>query len=389
MQPRRKTYNKTILPRTSKLALDLRYVASPLHYGRKLWRYILVLPAIFCIDNYEKYISMKINLVLCVSFTLLLSACSTNQSVIYDSADIRQLPCHWFLNDNNDGYLEGRKRARRFSEKVSIYAVAAYNVYEDNPAEIEDIPFPSFEIWTAQKAGKRIEESIGFAANSWIRKKNDKTVELVIAYRGTDSFWKDFFKANLVFAKGIFGRTQFDAALEYAEAVKQSISSTHNIDRVVLTGHSLGGGLAEYVQRILPNSIAISFDASPNQGRLYSLFSKEYASDSIRVYEKGEILSYFRYILSPDLTLNEYPTEEGVKAIWYDFYDSNPMSSHSMHDLAMSLLKVSASTGNLESLNIIKQLELKRDVVSLPGLTCDGGVDSHRVKIRRDILKSI
>jgi hypothetical protein len=331
---------------------------------------------------------MKQNWLIIIGLLLMIPACSSNQARVYDSADIRQLPCHWFVDDNSDGYLEGRKRARRFSEAVSIYSIAAYKVYEDNIDEVEDIPFPSFEKWTEQEAGNRIEEGIGFAANSWTRKKADEKIELVIAYRGTDSFWKDFFKANLVFAKGIFGRTQFDVALEYALDVTQNVSSSQNIDRVVLTGHSLGGGLAEYVQRILPNSIAISFDASPNQGRLYSLFSKEFEADSIRVYEKGEVLSYFRYALSPDLTLNEFPTEGGVKAIWYDFYDSNPISAHSMHDLSMSLIKVSASVGDLESLDVIKQLEIERDPVSLPALACGDGADSHRVKIRRGILKS-
>lgn len=314
---------------------------------------------------------MKIKFTLCCVFAFVLSGCGTTKDISYDEADLRPLPCHWFLNDDRDGYQEGRKRARRFSNAISVYSVAAYKVYEDDPTEIEDIPFPRFENWDPIEDVVRFEDRIGFAANSWIRSKSDKTKELVIAYRGTDSFWKDFFKGNLVFSKGLFGRTQFDAALDYAKAVTQSTHGVSTIDRVILTGHSLGGGLAEYVQRIIPNSKAISFDASPNQGRLYSLFSKKYAPDSIRVYEKGEVLSYFRYILSPDFSLNQYPTDDGVKAIWYDFYKSNPISAHSMHDLAMSLVKVSASTGDRGALDIVKQLELKRDnKVLLPVLDC-------------------
>ena len=76
--------------------------------------------------------------------------------------------------------------------------------------------------------------------------------------------------------------------------------------------------------------------------------------------------------------------------MWFKWrLHSNPISAHSMHDLSMSLIKVSASVGDIESLDVIKQLEIERDPVTLPALACSGGADSHRVKIRRDILKQI
>lgn len=277
------------------------------------------------------------------------------------------MACHWY-----DGSAEARiaqrfEREAAFARHVAVYSVAAYNVYDDNPERYENIPFPNDEKWQEVDSTNAIQKNIGFAARAWIRRLNDGAVELVVSYRGTDDFTKDFYKGNFVFAKHLFGRTQFDAALDYFREIKQ-IASVIVPTRTVLVGHSLGGGLAEYVQRLIPNAEAVTFDTSPNQGRLYSLFEEKQPRDVVRVYEHGEILSYLRFLLSPDLTRDASPIGPDVRAIWFDFYASNPLAAHSMRDLSASLIKVAAASGHAPSKNILSQLLERRrtDVLKAP-----------------------
>ncbi|MDO6560267.1 Mbeg1-like protein [Paraglaciecola chathamensis] len=286
-----------------------------------------------------------------IMMTLIVSGCSSTPTVEQQSLDLRPLHASW-----TDGSDKGVPRAKLFADSVSIYAIAAYDVYDDSPILIEQIPFPKNEKWTQLLPNKGLEEDIGFAAKAWLRELNDQTKELVISYRGTDDFWKDFFNANLIFVKNPLDRTQFDAALEFAMAVKQAVDGI-NISKTIITGHSLGGGLAEYVQRLYPESMAVTFDTSPNQGRLYSIFTSKYDKNVIRVYEKGEILQYLRYALSPDLVWDEIPTEEGTRTIWYQFYNSNPLLAHGMRDLAISLIKVSALNNNASATSVLNQVK--------------------------------
>lgn len=298
----------------------------------------------------------KINLLALLTSILLINGCATTKISPTREVDLRELPCHWYENNPTSKYSQGLQRARLFANYVAIYSVAASNVYDRAASDEEPIPFSSDEQWVEVKHEKAIQNKIGFAARSWKRIQSNGEVELVITFRGTDDFTKDFFKGNFVFAKGVFGKTQFEAALDYAKDIRNLVKGDAKITRTVLVGHSLGGGLAEYVQRFLPDSEAITFDTSPNQGRLYSLFQKKEVKVAVRVYERGEVLAYMRYILSPDLSFENTPAGVGTKAIWFDFYSDGPLDGHSIRDLSISLLKVSASTGNKPSINILKQL---------------------------------
>lgn len=297
-------------------------------------------------------ISLCVLIVICA----VVSGCSSTGTTKMEEVDLRPLACHWYDGSNEARISTKFEREAAFSRHVAVYSVAAYDVYDDNVERYENIPFPSDEKWRVIESRNSVQDDIGFAARAWIRTLSDGNAELVVSYRGTDDFSKDFLKGNFVFLKHFFGRTQFDAALDYFREIQQQtldISPT----RTILVGHSLGGGLAEYVQRLTPNSEAITFDTSPNQGRLYSIFEKKYPRNAVRVYEHGEILSYLRFLVSPDLTRDQFPIGTDVRAIWFDFYASNPLSAHSMRDLSASLIKVAAASEHLPSKNILRQLQ--------------------------------
>ncbi|MDB4265123.1 hypothetical protein N9891_00080 [bacterium] len=299
-------------------------------------------------------------------------------------ADLRELPAHWHKSPEELAKDEGLQRAQRFANHGVMYSIAALDVYDKPRSEKEPIQFPSTENWEPILHEEGIQNSIGFAGRAWLRTKSNGKQELVVAYRGTQfSEANDWLLGNLVPVSGALRRNQYDAALEYALSSIQVCGKETN---VVFTGHSLGGGLAEYAHKFVKNSRAVTFDTSPNQGRIYSLFkSRQSKKTAVRIYEKGELLSFLRFIMSPDLCLEDSPEGSGVRAAWMDFYNSNPLAAHDMHDLCTSIVKVSASTGNREALSVIEQLEEQWEAVSLEPLRLPYNV--HRKKLRESILR--
>jgi hypothetical protein len=268
-------------------------------------------------------------------------------------ADLRPLMTHWdpWHPETNREIL---KRPADFAIYSYPYAIASDKAY---PREKKKafIHFPEDEKWKELDCPHchYNESDIGFGAKSWLRTKGGKR-ELVIAFRGTKFCeWQDWLYANLVPLFHAGSHNQYKAALFYAK----SVVASHPGIPVVLTGHSLGGGLAEYCQRFIQNSESVTFDPSPNQGVLYALGRRETEKDAVRVYERGEILSIPRYIGSPDIKREKSPYGKGVRAIWVDFYNSNPISAHSMHDLAMSLVKVADLNGDAGAKSVHEQMK--------------------------------
>ena len=126
--------------------------------------------------------------------------------------------------------------------------------------------------------------------------------------------------------------------------------------RIITTGHSLGGGLAQHLAYSLPQtsspdgkllprvSNVYGFDPSPVTGwysvgrQLRTANAKGLEID--RVFEHGEILAYLRlvlrYINPPNVS------DPSIREIRYNFVDSiNPFSSHSMRLIACKLIDAS------------------------------------------------
>ncbi len=292
--------------------------------------------------------------VLILMLVCLISACST---ITPKPLHTEPLNLSWVSSQVN-----GYPRARLFSDKVAIYSILANDVYDEDIGKVVPIPFPTNEVFESLLPNEGLEEGIGFRGKAWLRYAKGKAnpPEVIIVFRGTQFFeWSDWTRGNFVFIKGLF-RTQFDAALDFSISVKKYLEkSNQSYSNVTLVGHSLGGGLAEYVQRFYKGSKAIVFNSSPNTGTIYSMLSDTFEKDVIRVHEEGEILQYLRPIVSPDFTYDQSPdSDDGIKTAWIDFFFSHPFAAHDMRDFSMKLIQASEIEGNASSVNVMNQVRL-------------------------------
>ncbi|MEL7311892.1 MAG: hypothetical protein AAFN07_10300 [Pseudomonadota bacterium] len=280
------------------------------------------------------------------------------------TADLRELPCHWFSTEESDTYFRATRTSQEFAKASFVYAIASFEVYEDPQDLKEGIPFPSQEDWHLLVPGTSNPRT-GFFAKSWLRRLEDGSTELVVAYQGTGEEFQDWFRGNLVVTNFFFLDTQFDDALEFANSSIKEAVERGGFDRLTLTGHSLGGGLAQYAQRFVPDSRAVVFDPSPNKGRIYSMLRRKLPVDSLRISERGEVLDYLRKTIDFDRRYDQDPYGPGKKTRWMNFYKGGPVAQHDMQDLAMSLVKVAATVGDPAALDVIRQLESCRTPIQL------------------------
>lgn len=117
------------------------------------------------------------------------------------------------------------------------------------------------------------------------------------------------------------------------------------------TGHSLGGGLAQQFAYSLPRIASVprvkkvyAFDPSPVTG-FYSVEKplREHNSELLaidRIYERGEILAYFRSITNFIYPPNA--SQPTIRQLRYNLvHTHNPLASHSIAEFALRLREVS------------------------------------------------
>ncbi|MEP6874010.1 MAG: hypothetical protein ABI887_06560 [Burkholderiales bacterium] len=196
----------------------------------------------------------------------------------------------------------------------------------------------------------------------WGRKPPDSTriEELVVVFRGTEARHGQDWYANLRWLMpwrvDHYTLTSGTIATELQAWLQEKIAAGDVAPdvKLVATGHSLGGGLAQqmaYAFRAPTNAGTLrfdrvyAFDPSPVTGWVHTDqdLRKRNASglQTDRILEDGEALSYLRTVLG--IFLQPSGADPAIRGVKFNFKHSyNPFSNHSMRLIACSLAKYMA-----------------------------------------------
>lgn len=214
------------------------------------------------------------------------------------------------------------------AKKNFIYALMSSNAYE-NPYYFHLSKYG----WSRLN---RYKADNGFSADVYMNKEK-KTI--VIAFRGTEFSYKDWYYANF----SIFGKNQYYTALKLMKKMKNKYKGY----RFVSVGHSLGGGLALHTSVHKVGVEAITFNPSP---RIFAPKKHVKINKKTIISEDGEILEYLRKVFTSLKKIGKIDYYE------YDFLEGNGVKEHSMYLLARGMLKVAAISGNKDAISIMDDI---------------------------------
>jgi putative lipase involved disintegration of autophagic bodies len=237
-----------------------------------------------------------------ITISLLLTACAS--SAITSYKDITPIE----VTENIAG-------------KYALYAMMSSNSYHNQDRVYFPLEKIDWQLVTAsgEKTSSPTAEHplTGLAYDIY---QNVNSNDIVFAFRGTDSKW-DYPMSSLAIY-----------SVAYKQAVKavREYREKHPEKKIVVTGHSLGGGLALSVSVRLGID-AITFDPSP---RIFDgLGDKHQPAARILIYQEGEVLNKLRRIWKK---ISEVIREGDVYKTKYDF---DGKSNHRGDLLAKGLLE--------------------------------------------------
>lgn len=154
--------------------------------------------------------------------------------------------------------------------------------------------------------------------------ENAEAKEIVIAYRGTEGISAKDWKQNL---------KRFQPQSAPSVAATKAIIERHPERKVILTGHSLGGGLALENSFVQPNVAAVVFNSSPRIGES----RKNYSNLRILFRERHEPLAVARHSVA-------YRRDNwGLKYDVLIDMESVEFTKHGITPMAKNLLAIGAT----------------------------------------------
>lgn len=215
--------------------------------------------------------------------------------------------------------------------KYVIYAMASTNSYHNGS---DRITFPIDKLgWRlVDMDGRPTTQSSrehGFSGLAFDIYEQEGAQNVIFAFRGTNNY-KDYLWGN--FALPPFN-LQYQQAKKDFEEYQQKSGRTNK--DIVVTGHSLGGGLSLCIS-VKYEIDAVTFNPSP---RVFDGFGNQHKqAERIAIYEKGEVLDLARKLWRKD---NEVIPKENLYQCNY-IHSLNIVKQHSSDLLALGLLKQAA-----------------------------------------------
>ena len=206
--------------------------------------------------------------------------------------------------------------------RVAIYAMLASNSYRKNDRvkfKVEMMGWEQVDLdgYPTDEPTKEHKRS-GLAYDIYEKVGSNK---VVFAFRGTDSK-KDYLTANLAVPP-------FNFQYRQARKAVRKYLNENSHKNVIVTGHSLGGGLA--LSASVHHGVkAITFDPSP---RIFDgIGDMHEPAERIIIYQEGEILQKFR---KHSKKISDVVAEKNIYKCHYDF---NGESDHRGDLLAKGIL---------------------------------------------------
>jgi hypothetical protein len=203
--------------------------------------------------------------------------------------------------------------------QYAVYAILSNDAYSSSHVQL---PLP--QGWKENTDFRtNTDPKTGYAQAVYEMYQDDKLVEVVLSFRGTDN------KKDWITSLEPLHRIQVPEAEANYKKVLEKYKDTGA--KITVTGHSLGGGLALHISFHFPGADAIVFNASP----VAKPGLKPKKNSRISISESGEILETPR-----DAVIVKWKNTKSVK---FKFLHGSAIFQHDISKLAINLVRLGAT----------------------------------------------
>ncbi len=186
----------------------------------------------------------------------------------------------------------------------------------------------------------------------WELETTPQKKNIAIVFRGSTASWDDW-RTNFRWFR-IFDNKTYDHYDQLNEISKDLIKTIQNHPNnqgkeltFIATGHSLGGGLAQFLAYAVPEvELVLAFNSSPVTGYFDLEKSRRIANSKnlhvYRIHESGEALSYVRDAMMLLYPLSLFSTKDpAMVKIRFSFYTGrNLVFQHGIEEIAKNLISL-------------------------------------------------